>query len=126
MKKGKFIIMGLGWVVFGALIFTLMGLAVMYLWNWLIPDLFGGSAITFIQAIGLILLAKLLTGFGGWGGRYGGWKKGHHYNNYWKQRWEAKLSSMTPEEKEKFKSMYYHRCGWSREVSTEEKANTGN
>lgn len=112
MKKGKYFLLGLGWVALAALFITLMGLAVMALWNWLIPELFTGPTITFIQSIGLILLAKLLTGFGGWG-RHGGWKRGHHYkSHYWKQKWESKIANMTPEEREKFKTMYYDRCGW--------------
>ncbi|MFN0275463.1 MAG: hypothetical protein ACKVPJ_06950 [Chitinophagales bacterium] len=112
MKKGKYVLMGFGWVLFGAMIITLMGFAVMLLWNWLIPELFAGSTITFIQSIGLILLAKLLTGFGGWG-RNHSWGKGHHYkSHYWKKRWDEKLANMSPEEKERFKAMYYDRCGW--------------
>ena len=38
------------------------GYVVMYLWNWLMPVIFGLTTITFWQAIGLGLLAKLLLG----------------------------------------------------------------
>ena len=44
------------------------GALVMGLWNWLMPALFDGvREISFIQALGLILLCKLL--FGGFRGR---------------------------------------------------------
>ena len=35
---------------------------VMSLWNWLIPELFGGPMITMWQAIGLLVLSKILFG----------------------------------------------------------------
>jgi hypothetical protein len=42
----------------------LFGYFVMMLWNWLMPVLFGLKVITFWQAFGLIVLAKLLFGCG--------------------------------------------------------------
>ncbi len=92
-----------------------MSFVVMLLWNWLIPDLFSGSEVTFIQAAGLLLLAKILTGFSGW--RKHDWGGSHvmnHKQQYWKQRWEQKMANMTPEEREKFKHQYYDRCGWNK------------
>jgi hypothetical protein len=35
---------------------------VMYLWNWLVPTLFSGPAITYWQTLGLLLLSRLLLG----------------------------------------------------------------
>lgn len=37
-----------------------IGLPVMWLWNWLMPDLFALKAIGFWQAVGLALLCGLL------------------------------------------------------------------
>lgn len=48
---------------------------VMLLWNWLIPSIIGWQAINFWQALGLIVLCKLL--FGG-KGHWGGFGHGHH------------------------------------------------
>ncbi len=45
------------------------GFAVMYLWNWLMPALFGFREITFLQAFAMVLLAKIL--FGGFHGHHG-------------------------------------------------------
>ncbi len=46
------------------------GFFVMELWNWLIPTLFGGPVVTFWQAIGILILSKIL--FGGLGGHGSG------------------------------------------------------
>lgn len=42
------------------LITLLMALPVMWLWNWLMPELFGLSTLTFWQALGLSALTSLL------------------------------------------------------------------
>jgi hypothetical protein len=79
----------------------LFGEAVKYLWNWLLPALFTGAhLITFWQALGLLLLSRIL--FGTWhskGGRGGGRR--------WRRKWEA----MTPEEREAFRQRMATRCG---------------
>jgi hypothetical protein len=54
-------IAGIGFAVFFALVF---GLVVKILWNWLMPAIFGLGEITFWQAFGIVLLAKLLFGAG--------------------------------------------------------------
>src|SRR5690242_11656161 len=53
---------------------------VFWLWNALIPDLFHGPTVNFPQAIGLVVLAKVL--FGGFRGGHGGrggppWRRWH-------------------------------------------------
>ena len=67
-------------VIFGALaigaLALLFGYVVMLLWNWLMPAIFGLGIITFWQAVGIVILAKLLFGgFGGSGGKSGRRKK---------------------------------------------------
>ncbi len=61
------ILLGICAAVVFALIF---GFAVMYLWNWLMPGLFGLGVITYFQAFGLVVLAKILFGSFGHGHRY--------------------------------------------------------
>lgn len=77
------------------------GFVAMHLWNGLMPGLFGLHAITFWQAVGLIILGRLL--FGGFGPRFGGgpWRR------HLAERWER----MTPEEREKFREGMRGRCG---------------
>jgi hypothetical protein len=53
---------GVGFAVLFAFVF---GLVVRVLWNWLMPAIFGLGKITFWQAFGIVLLARLL--FGGFG-----------------------------------------------------------
>jgi hypothetical protein len=43
-----------------AIVIVLLGYPVMLLWNWLIPEIFGLSEITFWQAIGLNVLCTIL------------------------------------------------------------------
>jgi hypothetical protein len=71
-----------GWVVLAILGFAgliiLFGFIIMWLWNWLMPELFGLTTITYWQGMGLGLLAKILFGgIGGGGGKSG---KGGHKN----------------------------------------------
>jgi hypothetical protein len=55
-----------GWAVVGvslAVLFALvLGIFLEWLWNWLMPGIFGLPAITYWQAFGLLVLARLLFG----------------------------------------------------------------
>ena len=92
--KGSCIRRGLGIAALVVLGGAVLGWAVMSLWNCLMPGLFGLSAIRFWQALGLLVLARIL--FGGFHRCHGG---GFHRRRHLIERWE----SMTPEEREKFK-----------------------
>ena len=88
------------------------GTAVMLLWNWLAPTIFGLGTINFWQALGLFVLCRiLLGGFGGGhhhrhGGhhhRHGGHhhchdRRHHHGGNPVHDKW----MKMTPEQREEF------------------------
>jgi hypothetical protein len=67
----------------------------MALWNWLMPAIFGLRAVSFAQALGLLLLGKIL--FGGFH-RHGG--RGRGWGRHWEERW----AKMTPEERERFRA----------------------
>jgi hypothetical protein len=82
----------LGLIGAGALA-ILGGYIVMWLWNWLMPGLFGITAITFWQGVGIVILAKIIFGsFGhGHGGHYRGHYRGYHRcKNHSKQKWFEK------------------------------------
>ena len=49
-------------IILVALICFLSGWVTMLLWNWLVPVIFGLETITFWQALGLIVLVKLVFG----------------------------------------------------------------
>ncbi|HUI91997.1 MAG TPA: hypothetical protein VLX68_07110 [Chitinivibrionales bacterium] len=71
-------------VTFAVLFALLFGWLVFLLWNWLMPALFGLKAITFWQAFGILLLAKLLFGgTGHYSGRHS-WPHGRH--RWWRHR----------------------------------------
>jgi len=76
---------------------VLLGFVIEYLWNWLMPGIFGLRTITYWQAVGLFLLAKILLGGFHKHGKRGG-------RRHWRERMEAKMAKMSPEEREKFRS----------------------
>ena len=90
MKKWK--THGLRFAAFGIVAFAVLGLATMGLWNDLLPAIFGIRPITFLQALELLCLSRLLFG------RFGGWNPGKRGRFAWK--WEH----LTPEEREKFRN----------------------
>ena len=47
---------------FVVLRFLIVGTSVMLLWNWLLPGLINAMPIKFYQAVGLMVLGRLLTG----------------------------------------------------------------
>jgi hypothetical protein len=71
------------------------GFATMHLWNWLMPTIFGLTTITFWQALGLVVLGKIL--FGGFH-RHGGGGRG------WKRHMEQRWAGMSSEEQERFRA----------------------
>ncbi len=96
-------------LVLAGLVIFLLGYVVMLLWNALIPPLFNGPVLTFWQTVGILVLFKIFFHnhrFNSW--HYDPWRRDYHH--YWKHKFEAKLASMTPEEKEKFKEEWKRRC----------------
>jgi len=55
-----------GLLVLGLLVVGLFGFTLTFLWNWLMPDLFGLKEITVLQGFGLFALSKII--FGGFSG----------------------------------------------------------
>ncbi|MBU4538075.1 MAG: hypothetical protein L6264_05675 [Weeksellaceae bacterium] len=83
-----------------AMVFAVSGM-VMWLWNCLLPEIIGVKTITFWQAMGILVLSKIL--FGGFGG------KGFNKDKFRRLK-EERMSGMSPEEKEKFKEIWKQRC----------------
>lgn len=98
-KIGKIILIVLGIPAF----ILLFGFGFMYLWNWIVPNLFHGPIITFWQGMGIVLLSKIL--FGGFKGKHGG-----HRHMDWKNKMKEKMSNMSEEEKELFKQRLKEKC----------------
>ncbi len=94
-------IRGLKFALFGMLAIGLVGAAVMLLWNALLPALFGLPTIGFWQALGLLVLSRILVG--GLRGR------GRH--RHWGGRMIARWEQMSEEERERFRAGMGRRCG---------------
>ena len=94
----------LKFALFAVLFLVVFGFFVKGLWNWLMPPLFGLHLITYWQALGILILSKVL---------FGGFRGGHHGPPGWRwrrrmiERWEK----MTPEEREKFRQGMHSHCG---------------
>jgi hypothetical protein len=99
MKRGMWVgkILAIGLIgislAFGFVIGT------MYLWNWLVPELFSGPVINFWQTLGLLVLSKIL--FSGFGKRCNCHQR--HNAGPWKNYWKAKWGNMPAEERERIK-----------------------
>ena len=85
--------------VAGVFAFTFV---VMWLWNWLVPELFNGPVLGYWQTLGLLVLSKIL--FSGIGGGSSN-KSSHRRRSYcgegdysdmpksrWRQKYEAKMN----------------------------------
>ena len=90
--------------ILGMLLFIVIGgEIVMHLWNWLLPPLFGWHEITFGQALGLLLLCRILFGGSGW--------RGSVRSNL-RRRMAERCKQMTPEERERFRQRIRERFGF--------------
>lgn len=95
LKIAAFLVVALG----------VAGFAVMMLWNGLVPSLFGGPTLGFWQAVGVLVLSRILVG-----GLRGG---GHHH--HWRHRMREHWERMTPEEREHLRRFYRHHARHHRE-----------
>jgi Ca2+/H+ antiporter, TMEM165/GDT1 family len=93
-----------------------LGLATMGLWNWLVPELFGGHPIDFVQAVGLLILCRLL---------FGGLRGGPGRHLHWRARLAERLEQMSPEQREKFRAGLRSGCGWRSAPEKEPESHSG-
>jgi hypothetical protein len=108
-------------------VLALVSYVVMLLWNNLLPDVLHTGTITYWQAMGIFVLAKILFGFGR-GGRGGGGAP-------WMRHKMERFKNMSPEEQERFREQMRQRCGkwgrhrgdfgWDRPAGNAEKATEG-
>lgn len=95
----------IGFIILAIVATTLLGYIVMSLWNNILVAVLNVTVISFWQALGILVLSKILFGGfhcgSGWGRRHSaGWGKELH------EKWHT----MTPEEKEKIKQEWRNRC----------------
>ncbi len=104
--KGYFIRRAIKIAVLAVIAVGALSFIVMMLWNALLPGIFAVRAITFWQALGLLVLSKLL--FGGFRPHGGG---GRRWRRHMAERW----NKMTPEERERFRQGMRYGCRRMRE-----------
>lgn len=97
--KRFWVIRGLKFLVFAAVAVSVVGYVVMSLWNWVVPAVTGFHPVTYLQALALLVLSRLL-----FGGLRGG---GGHWRQRLRERWEQ----MTPEQREQFQGFVGARHG---------------
>jgi hypothetical protein len=93
---------GLKFALLAVVAVALLGAVVMALWNALLPVLFGWPAIGFWQAVGLLLLSKIL---------FGSLRGGRGARMHWRARMADRWAQMTEEERAQFRAGIAHRCG---------------
>ena len=84
---------------------ALLGLAVYGLWNGVLTEVVNVKAVTYWQALGILVLARIL--FGGFPGRRGGPFGPPWGRRMMMKRWE----SLTPEQREKMREEMRQRFG---------------
>jgi hypothetical protein len=102
--KARWMFWGGKMVVIMVAVAALGAAVVMLLWNAVVPATFNGPTLGYTQALGLLILSRLL--FGGWGRHGGGLKQVH-----WRRRMEHHFASLPPEEREKMKREWESACG---------------
>ncbi len=112
MRK-HWLLRGIKFALFALLMVAVVTFVIMHLWNWLMPALFGWHIVTFWQALGLLVLSKIL---------FGGFRGGHRGPRNWKLRMAGRWNRMTPEEREKFSTAMRGRCGHFGSAAAEPKA----
>lgn len=96
--KGRRIARVLKFVLVAFVAAAVLGFVVMRLWNWVVPPVFSLHAISYGQALALLVLARIL--FGGFRRGFRGCGPGVHWRRRMMERW----AQMTPEEREKFRA----------------------
>jgi hypothetical protein len=92
--------------ILGMLAFVAVGgEIVLDLWNWLLPPLFGWREITFWQALGMLVLCRILFGGRGW--------HGFGRNNF-RRRMQGRCENLTPEERNRFRQGIREGFGFGR------------
>lgn len=78
----------------------LLGSLVMWLWNWLMPMIFGLPVLTFWQAVGLLVLCRLLVGNIGFGGHHHHHGHGHCACDGGQNKLRERWANLTPKERQ--------------------------
>ena len=98
----RWVARGLKIVAIVTIVGGVLSFVAMSLWNELVPELFHGPVIGYWQAVGLLILSRILVG---------GWRAGGPHPGYWRQRMRERWERMTPEERARAREQWSLRCG---------------
>ncbi|MEM7103901.1 MAG: hypothetical protein AAF502_12260 [Bacteroidota bacterium] len=95
---------GFFFLIVAAGFILILGVIVMWLWNAILPEALNANPITYWQAMGLLVLSRILFGSFWFG------KRGHQ--NFKKKRayWREKWMNMDDEERAAFKAKWKDKC----------------
>ena len=102
--RGRWLLYGLKFALLAAVAVVVFSAAVMELWNWLMPELFGWRVIGFWEAAGLLALSRILVG---------GLRARAGYHLHWRARMMERWEQMTDEQREQFRAGMRRSCGHS-------------
>jgi len=87
--------------VLGIVALAAFTLVVMWLWNWLVPELFKGPVVNYWQTLGLLVLSKII--FTGLGGKCNQ-KHDHHWKRRsredWKRKFKEKMNGISDQQEQ--------------------------
>jgi len=89
-----------------------LGLAIKLLWNAILPGVVHVSPVSYLQALGILVLSRIL---------FGGFNKGHWRADRGRHMRE-RFANLTPEERERFKEEWRGR--WGRRDCREDKGSS--
>ncbi|OWY23923.1 hypothetical protein C7N43_04610 [Sphingobacteriales bacterium UPWRP_1] len=107
--KGNLFFRAIRFLLLIVLGLTLAGFVVMWLWNAILHPVISVGTLNFWQALGLLVLCRLL--FGNWGGNR------RRHSPYWRKKimLRKKWATMTPDERQEFKRQWKAYCGKEQE-----------
>jgi hypothetical protein len=112
MRKYRLIFIAPAAIAALTLFLFVVGQIVRYLWNWLTPALFGWPHITYWQALGLLVLCRILFGGHGMSGPKGpGMNMRGRMSDRLADRVASRWTHMSPEERERFRDRFRQRFG---------------
>jgi len=120
MKRTFWIRKVAGFILIAAAAIVVFTFIVMTLWNNILTPVLNVHSVDFGQALGILILSKIL--FGGFRGG-GGWRG---RGRYWNSDMRAKWQNMSPEEQQKFKQEWRNRCGRGFASFNPDSSNTDN
>jgi uncharacterized membrane protein len=113
MSRKKRVLLIAPIAILGLAAFVFIGGEIVHLlWNWLAPTLFGWRQITFWQALGVLVLCRIL--FGGFAANRA--TRGEMRRRIL-DRMSERMAAMTPEERERIDQTIRERCGFGRTPS---------